>query len=336
MSSAHEFAIGIIGTGQVVSTVHLPVLLGLPGVRVAWVADADAARAAKVACAYRVRAINLPANLRELPAADVVLLAVPFGIRGPYYAALADKVCAVYAEKPFARSLRQHRTIAALFPEYALGVGFQRRSSAQAEVARGCIHNCPFGAMKRIRFGLGAPGIVVGGRYSQSLKLAGGGILMETGVHGLDLALFVTSATGVEVVEANMVLDHGIDVHTRAQLRMETPLGAVPFELTVTALEESIERFEMIFEHATIAFSLFSPEPPRVLCGSRSYLLTETNSYPAAPFEIFREYWITFLAGLTERSPNMSSASASILTTEALEKLYANASAVEVDELCTR
>jgi predicted dehydrogenase len=66
---------GIIGTGDIVISSHLPVLLAMRSVRVAWILDVDTSRCATVGKAYRVPAIKMPEPLANLPEADVVLIA---------------------------------------------------------------------------------------------------------------------------------------------------------------------------------------------------------------------------------------------------------------------
>src|SRR5262249_54776458 len=87
MNLAGRIRVGIVGAGEIVARGHLPVLVNLPEVEVAWIHDRDAARAAAVARAYRIPPATA-ASAADLPAADVVLLGIPYGARWSYYDAL--------------------------------------------------------------------------------------------------------------------------------------------------------------------------------------------------------------------------------------------------------
>ena len=107
MSTSPPFTLGIIGAGNVVSANHLPVLEAMPEVQISWITDKDNGRAARVAQAYGIADRDLAGGLDNFPKTDAVLMAIPFGVREPYYTALAQRGDAVYVEKPFARDCRR-------------------------------------------------------------------------------------------------------------------------------------------------------------------------------------------------------------------------------------
>ena len=138
--------LGILGAGQIVSNVHLPVALALSELRLSWVADVNLEKAEAVAHAFGVKHVHLPANLTDLPPCDVLLLAVPFGERDPYYQALRQHNCALYVEKPFSRSVQHHQTICSWFPANRLGCGLQRRSWGPTLLIKELIADRMFGS----------------------------------------------------------------------------------------------------------------------------------------------------------------------------------------------
>src|SRR4051794_18641367 len=80
-ASARKLSIGIVGAGQIASDSHLPALLAMTDARVAWVSDRDAHRACLVAKTFRVPYAEYQNSFTDLPDCDVVLLAVPYGVR---------------------------------------------------------------------------------------------------------------------------------------------------------------------------------------------------------------------------------------------------------------
>jgi predicted dehydrogenase len=328
-----RLSIGIIGAGQLASSVHVPVIHALDGARVAWVADIAGERAARVGAAYSVPAITIRDSPEELPSADVVLLAAPFGARDPYYPALARRGCAVLVEKPFSRSVQHHQQIAGLFPPERLGVCFQRRSSAISSLVLAIMRELPFGKLKKVRSEMGGRGIVTAGRYTSDIRLAGGGQLFEVGVHDLDSMLFLTGASHVAVRRSSMILDGGLDVHTDATLELSTLFGVIEYELLVSSLVDTAGAIELQFESASLHFSLFSEAPPTVRTkGGRCLSVATADLYPKSAYQVFHQHWSAFLAALCEQVVNYTSVASCKLTTQALEDLYTKADVREVPE----
>lgn len=326
MISNDRLSVGIIGAGDIVASVHLPVLLAMEEVSVAWLTDADSSKADSVARAYRVGSCKLPKNLTDLPPADVVLLSIPYGVRTPYYVTLSGNSCGLYVEKPFARTVEEHRRICSLFPDYRLACGFQRRSWGPTLQLKQLIELNLFGRLRFVRLAFGGPGIVVGGRYSSDIRLAGGGILMETGCHSIDALLFILDAIAVQVNEVKMIMDRGFDLHTNTKLILTTQREQhIECEGTVSSLQDTTNCLEFTFDHGVVSFNLFGNGAVNVrgLNNEESYVLSSTkNLYPATPFQTFYEYWSLFLKGIHAKCANLTSASRSILTTEVIEELY--------------
>lgn len=319
-----HLTVGIIGAGDIVAKVHLPTLFTLENVSVSWVADSDSRKAQSLGHAFRIKHHTLLDSLRKLPFADVVLLAIPYGVRDPYYSYLKDWSCALYVEKPFARSVDRHREICSWYPEYKLACGFQQRSWGPTHLLRKIIEENLFGRLRSVRYGFGSPGAIVGGRYHSDVRLAGGGVLFEAGIHGIDVLLFITKAIAVEINEANMLMEDGLDLHTDAEMTLTTKRGeTIDCHLTVTCLEETTGRLEFIFDNVRVIHSYPNGLIVKSLQGKGSYEISTTKPLlPLTSFQTFHEHWSVFVGGIREARTNRTSASQSILTTEVIEKLY--------------
>lgn len=326
MIDKDRFSVGIIGAGEIVATAHLPVLLAMEEVSVAWLTDANLNRAKSMALAYRVDHLELPESPKDLPYTDVVLLAIPYGARDPYYEALSNNSRAIYAEKPFARRIDEHQRICSLFPDYQLACGFQRRSWGPTLQVKKMVEAGFFGQLRSVNLGFGGPGIVAGNAYCSDISLAGGGILMETGVHSIDALLFILNATAIRVHDARMIMDGGFDLHADAKLALVTGKDVrIECEINVSCLQETINCLEFTFDHVVVSFNLFGNGLVyvRERNGSGQYTIaTDRKIYPHTSFETFYEHWSLFLNGVRTKCANLTSASQSILTTEVIEKLY--------------
>ena len=329
--------VGCIGAGDIVRATHLPVLKAIDEVEIAWITDVNAVRAKEMAKVYDVPFRPLPANLAELPDADVYLLACPFGVRDPYYSVLRDRSASIYVEKPFARTSQRHAELCSWFPDYALASGLMMRCWGPNLMVRNILQQQPFGRLKAIRFGFGKPGLVTQGNYYFESKRGGAGMISEVGIHGIDAALFVSGATQADIVSSNVVLEGDLDLHAEAQFQARTADGqAFAFEFVVSSLQTTIEGMEIECEYATLTYplpgqgyALIAETPsmdvsvqPRL--GGPTYIVRPeyVNLHPMTKFQMFHQYWMTFLGGVCNKTTNSACATQAQLTTEVIESCY--------------
>ena len=325
MNRSKCIRVGVLGCGQITRDVHMPVLSVLPDVEVVWVADMQGERAHDVARAFGVHSWLAPATPKDLPEADVVLVAIPWGARPPYLDELAVRNVAAYVEKPLARTVSDHKALCAAFGASRLADGLQRRSWGPVVAARSQVDKALFGQLRSVRFEVGGPGIVVGSRYGADFELAGGGILFETGVHGLDAVLRIVSARSVQVVECNMALDGRFDIDTQARAVLTRFDGSqVEFHVVASYLRTTSNALELQFEHANVSFSLFSWSGFHVKgrLGGHWRLDTSKPLLPLTSFQTFGRHWSRFLDGVREGLANETSAIESFTTTHLIEQLY--------------
>jgi predicted dehydrogenase len=322
--------IGIVGCGTITRNVHLPVLLSLSDVRIAWLADIRREAGESLSRAAGIRFHQVKSGL-DLPDCDVVLLALPNGARKTYFDAICQRPdVGLYVEKPFARSLREHEGYVAGKKPWQVAVGLDRRSFALTQMAREIFDARPFGNPQSIRIEFGGLGrVLVGESYMANAALAGGGTLYQMGVHLLDAALFASGATNVSSRSGRLVMAQGLDVHVEAELLTTLSNGDVlPMHVRVTQLGEVDNLVTFEFERATVQMS--------ILYGAKSLGILPRGSregwvmapVPGYDFSLnvhatFAMHWLTAIRALTEKTPNYSSACQVTVTTQALEVLYA-------------
>lgn len=324
--STKIWSIGIIGAGEIVSRLHLPVLKNLSSIRTGWITDLNFERSKSLARAYGGAAVELPSDLGDLPEADIILLAIPYGLRGPYYAALRDHRSALYIEKPFARTVEEHRSLCALRAPSHIACGFQRRSMTSVNLVRGLIAGGMLGRLERIDFGMGRRGQVRSGTYHSSLAAAGGGAFFESGVHGVDTLLFMTAARDAWVESASVVTADGFDVHVDAAVQVALPDGrSIPGRVTVSGLEDTIDSFRICFERGEVRFSIFRDDLGVSVhaSGTRYSIASEEFGHIGSAYQCAYAYWTAFLDGLQKGEANWTSAHDALLTTKIVEEVYA-------------
>ena len=191
--SGSRLRVGIIGLG--IGRVHIDGWRQHPHVDVVAIADSDAARLAQVGTSHGIEArYTDPLAMLAAEKLDVVSVCVPNKFHLPLTLAALQAGCHVLCEKPMALSAAEGRQMldAAQAAGKRLMINFSYRFSAQsralkAQVDAGFFGDFYFGrtVWHRRR---GMPGF--GGWFGQK-ALAGGGPLIDLGVHRLDLALWL-------------------------------------------------------------------------------------------------------------------------------------------------
>ena len=324
-SNKKILTVGIIGAGDVVAKAHLPQLLALEEVSISWVTDIDAQRAKRVAKNYKVKWLPMPTQLEDLPYTDVVLLAIPYGAREPYFKVLSERNSAIYLEKPVARSAAEHKKLNALFPPSKFAVGFQRRSLGTVSLLKKMVVEEMFGRLNKVQFRHGSSANVFSGKaFSTNSQLAGGGVLIEHGIHGLDLALFISGAKSANSYRVKTVLEKGFDVHAEGHIALTNSLGDYEFDFKVSWLTEVEEGLTFFFENAIAYMSVAKPEVLLKSFNGKTLLsITDTKIlYPTTGMQTGGEFWRSFLMGIECEKENYTSMESCLLTTEIIEKIF--------------
>jgi len=332
-----EIRIGVIGTGYIATHVHLPVLTSMPGVRVEWVADANPASAAAVARAFKLRSIPPPLSPSPESDCDVVLFASPVSTRGPYLEHLAGRGIAAFVEKPFARTVAEHRAFAASFQADRIGCGLMRRAYDSTQTLRRILAAGWLGPPTRIVVREG--GLTRGSGTDRSYfddARSGGGILLELGCHALDLAMHLTGATRHQVVRQSFLFDGPPDRVAEGEvLLLADEDGAhppIPLDYRFSWLED----LECVTElHFASARLLVGNRPGSVVrlagkAGERipgelaeaEFGLEAGGVGATTTNQAFYLEWRDFLDGLLGIRPSAFTAASALPVTALIEDLY--------------
>jgi predicted dehydrogenase len=251
---ASALRVGIAGCGHA-ARVHLDRLLALDGVRVVGCADPDLGAAEALVARVRARAGETSATAfadhRELlrqSAPDALAIFTP---HLAHYRPAMDALqagCHVFVEKPLSTNVQEAVDIVGVARGRALkvGVGHQFRLRPSLAEARRLLSAGAIGPVRLITATLAQPWLAAhrGGENSWRFdaKVAGGGILADSGDHLLDALLWSTGRVAAEAAAVQSRLDSGLDLVTAAAVRLAdgTPVtvalsGVSPgslFELT--------------------------------------------------------------------------------------------------------
>ena len=248
--------IGIVGCGRA-ARVHLRRLLDVDGVRVVGCADLNPEAAGALAGSIPPdKAEDGPVptfadhvELIRQATPDAVAIFTP---HLAHYRPAMDALqagCHVFVEKPLSTNAQEAADIAKLARGRGLrvGVGHQYRLAPSLVEARRRVEAGVIGPLRLVVATLAQPWLVdhrgPADSWRSDPKVAGGGILTDTGDHLLDALLWVAGHPAVEVAAFQARLDSGLDVVTAAAIRLAdgTPValglsGVSPgrlFELTL-------------------------------------------------------------------------------------------------------
>jgi predicted dehydrogenase len=182
---------GIVGAGQI-SQGAAGELAGMPGIRLVGIADPSAERAGALASKHGATACADLAGLLAL-GIDAVYIAVPNAMHAPLAVQALDAGVHVILDKPFALSVAQAETVVAAAKRSGktLMLGMNQRFTREAQRARAMVASGRLGRIYHAKaFWLRRSGSPKIGTWFTNKDLAGGGALLDIGVHVLDLACF--------------------------------------------------------------------------------------------------------------------------------------------------
>lgn len=247
-----ECSVGIIGAGVISTSVHVPVLRAMDGVRIAWIADVREDLAVAVARLNGTPPASLAAGPQGLPPADVVLLAIPAPARAAYLDHYKGGPTALLLEKPLANTFAEHQAIATAFEPWQVAVCYQRRYYAASQLLASVLASATLGPLKRIRVSEG--GRVTrtdgGGDYKSQPVSRGGGVVKNLGCHSLDQVLWLTGAKDFEIERREVAWDGETDQACRARIRLKDAANAV-----LCGLDWSISWIERVDNHVAFDFA---------------------------------------------------------------------------------
>jgi predicted dehydrogenase len=203
--------IGVIGAG--VGGLHIAAYEQLPEVEVVALAGQEADRVQRLAEKHQI-AHTVPTyeELLALPGIDAVSVCVPNALHTSVTIAALRSGRHVLVEKPLARTAAEGRTMVDAASEYqrVLMVSFDKRHRGDAQWLKQYIQS---GALGKIYYAkahwMRRAGIPRLGSWFVSKEFAGGGPLIDLGVHVLDLALHLMGEPEAVAVSASTYAEFG-------------------------------------------------------------------------------------------------------------------------------
>ncbi|MFH1430732.1 MAG: Gfo/Idh/MocA family oxidoreductase [Candidatus Uhrbacteria bacterium] len=214
--------IGIIGCGGIVQTMHIPALCNLSHVAVTWLVDPNAAN--RNECARWFPEAAHADDLEAIDDVDAALIATPPGLHYDHITYALQRGWHVLTEKPLTTNEEHASDVVALAKRAGkyLCVNVNRRFLTQIPVLREVLRAERFGRVQHMQLfdgGRCTGGPVSGSSFHSSSQLAGGGVMLDTGSHVLDLALYLLGDVEVRTVDYSDDGATGLEAECRFALQ---------------------------------------------------------------------------------------------------------------------
>lgn len=237
-----ELRVGILGCGRRVAGFHARPLAALKSVRIAGLVDTspeNIERLREVVPLDGVPAFGTPSDLYENVQLDAVLVSTPHTMHHPMVMDALRHGLHVLSEKPLACSPEEAREIADLADASGLTVtiAYQRRLDPAYAYMRQAVAAGELGELLSVAVTVGqrwGAGPRTGWR--QDVALSGGGMLMDTGSHLVDVMCWLVDRPFVSVRALQDNRGKVVDIDTTALIAFEggvqgtlAVLGGMPF-----------------------------------------------------------------------------------------------------------
>jgi predicted dehydrogenase len=198
--------VGVIGLGWA-GRQHVAAYDALPGVCVVAIAGLEEEVRTALAARHSVeRHVERWEELLDVDGLDAVSVAVPTFLHAPIAVAALERGLHVLSEKPIARSLSEAASMvaAARTADRVLDVAFNHRQRGDIQTLKAVIDAGRLGRPYYAKaWWLRRTGIPTMGSWFTQAALAGGGPLVDIGVHVLDYSLFLLGNPTVSAVSAS-------------------------------------------------------------------------------------------------------------------------------------
>ena len=222
-----KFNVSVIGCGAIAEQAHIPAALRIPEVALFAVADTNIERARCIS-----EKLSIPYYCEDyhdlLGKTDAAIITCPNSLHVSIASTLLRSGVHVLCEKPMATSVKECQIMAeaSLEGKARLMIAHNKRYLPNVRLAKKLLSQGLFGPIQYFEGSSGDPFTwATKTNFYRSKAIAGGGALMDVGVHLIDLILWFAESS-VQKVKASYEVDIDKEVEEDALLTMWLTSGA--------------------------------------------------------------------------------------------------------------
>ena len=321
-----KIEIGVIGAGGISSVVHLPLVSYIYNVSIKFIADTfDPKELAKT---YNTQSIKIT-DIASLPDCDIVVLAIPVGVRENYIQEFSKRKTAIFTEKPFALNPETHKNFLKL--SNRISCNYMRIYYNSTMQIKDIISSGIFGHIKKV---LITEGGIIGktgkekNSYQANPKLSGGGLLMETGCHTLSQLDFLFD--NISVRESNVIWEDDFVIDAQIVFDVfDNNSFNIDCHMTMLKPVETLTTF--FFEHFQLSFNHLDPNAVFTISNSnteKQFTLYTENRFGATFAQAYYLKWKSFLDQIIQGNVIDTEFETSFKTTQMIADIIQKSSAI--------
>ncbi len=257
--------IGIVGGGAVTEHCHLPAAQLCPEVRIVALAETSMDRARSLANRFNIAHVS-PDYRDIFDRVQGVIFALPNYLHAPVSVEFLERGIPVLVEKPIARTSSEAEAVVKVAQTRAipLQVGHFMRFYRGAQVLKQAVAEDWLGSVRRftLEWGFVYNWPVASGSFGKK-EHAGGGVLMDTGSHMLDLLLWWLGGVA-EIIEYRDDALGGMEAESELRLALESPAGPIHGEIVLSRLRKLANVACIEGDRYTIQFDFRRPDIARL------------------------------------------------------------------------
>ena len=317
--------LGIVGFGHQTFKVHLPTLLARNDISISWIVDPKI----ESLNVFKKNKIKLFKNIQDVPKEnfpEITLIAIPYGYRNQIFEFLKGKTQGIYCEKPLAKNLAEHKNITGDYADYAFATGLTRRCLASVQLVKNVIRKNIFGRIKEIAFEFGSLHYSFTGFRSQ-FEAAGGGIVLEAGIHWFDTILYITNAEKILNFKVETKFVDKLDVYSKGSFFIVNKENDhIKCKYKITAVENTQDKMKFIFENSILELDIFSnySKPILLINGNNKKIFLEEleKNKPNSSFDTNIVHWDLFLNSFKNKEVSYVNAKTCEITSALMGLIY--------------
>ena len=310
--------IGVVGAGGISSSVHLPLLSCIDTVTIEFIADRTYPEV--LGNTYNTKPVKID-KISSLPDCDIVLLALPVGVREEYVREFAKRGSYIFAEKPFSVDLKTHEDLLKLSEK--ITCNYMRNYYNTTRQIKNIISSGVFGKIQKVSITEGGINGKTGlpkSSYQNDPTLSGG-FLRDSACHTFSQLDFLFD--NISVQEANTIWEDGFDVETNAIFNVNND---VPFTIDYmgTQLKNVESHTTFFFEQNKIQFNHLIPDSVFTISSLNSdkqFILQHEITFASTFAQAYYLKWMDFLEKVLSSSKIDTKTETSIATTRIINDI---------------